>query len=106
MLDMGFQPQIDSVLARIPQGRQTLLFTATWPKEVQRLAATYLRPDAAMLFIGGAEQKLVANAAITQTFEQTDEAVETPPRCSRDTAATPPATSPRCSRDVAERWRP
>jgi len=74
MLDMGFQPQIDSVLARIPPGRQTLLFTATWPKEVQRLAATYLRPDAAMLFIGGAEQKLVANAAITQTFEQTDEA--------------------------------
>ncbi|EOD35287.1 hypothetical protein EMIHUDRAFT_71113 [Emiliania huxleyi CCMP1516] len=61
MLDMGFQPQIDS-----PR-RQTLLFTATWPKEVQRLAATYLRPDAAMLFIGGAEQKLVANAAITQT---------------------------------------
>eukprot|EP00962_Isochrysis_galbana_P011926 scaffold3360_cov112-Isochrysis_galbana.AAC.4 len=73
MLDMGFQPQIDQLLNRMPQQRQTLLFTATWPKEVQKLAASYLRRDAAMLFIGGAENKLVANQSITQTFEEIDE---------------------------------
>jgi hypothetical protein len=73
MLDMGFQPQIDQLLNRMPQQRQTLLFTATWPKEVQKLAASYLRKDTAMLFIGGAENKLVANQSITQTFEEIDE---------------------------------
>eukprot|EP00967_Tisochrysis_lutea_P064095 scaffold82890_cov27-Tisochrysis_lutea.AAC.1 len=77
MLDMGFQPQIDQLIKRMPQQRQTLLFTATWPKEVQKLAGSYLRRDAAMLFIGGADNKLVANANITQTFEQIDEHAKT-----------------------------
>jgi ATP-dependent RNA helicase DDX5/DBP2 len=38
MLDMGFEPQIRKILARIPKKRQTLFFTATWPKEVRKLA--------------------------------------------------------------------
>eukprot|EP00933_Yihiella_yeosuensis_P010261 TRINITY_DN11661_c1_g2_i1.p1 TRINITY_DN11661_c1_g2~~TRINITY_DN11661_c1_g2_i1.p1 ORF type:complete len:405 (+),score=78.03 TRINITY_DN11661_c1_g2_i1:77-1216(+) len=42
MLDMGFEPQIRQVIERIPQGRQTLLFTATWPREVRSLASEYL----------------------------------------------------------------
>lgn len=73
MLDMGFQPQIDQLLAKMGPERQTLLFSATWPKEVQRLASSYLKKEAALLFIGGAENKLVANTAITQTFEEVDE---------------------------------
>ena len=42
MLDMGFEPQIRKVVAQIRPDRQTLLFSATWPKEVQRLAADFL----------------------------------------------------------------
>mmetsp|Transcript_10378 Transcript_10378/g.15937 ORF Transcript_10378/g.15937 Transcript_10378/m.15937 type:complete len:598 (+) Transcript_10378:113-1906(+) len=42
MLDMGFEPQIRSVVAKIPPQRQTLLFSATWPKEIQRLAFDFL----------------------------------------------------------------
>ncbi len=38
MLDMGFRPQIDRVLARVPRDRQTLLFSATMPHGVHALA--------------------------------------------------------------------
>jgi len=42
MLDMGFEPQIRSVVDHLPATRQTLLFSATWPKEIQRLAFDFL----------------------------------------------------------------
>jgi ATP-dependent RNA helicase RhlE len=38
MLDMGFRPQIERVLARMPRERQTLLFSATMPNGVHALA--------------------------------------------------------------------
>lgn len=38
MLDMGFEPQIRKIVSQIRPDRQTLMFSATWPKEVQRLA--------------------------------------------------------------------
>jgi ATP-dependent RNA helicase RhlE len=43
MLDMGFAPQINRVLAQVPPYRQTLLFSATMPPEVEALARKYLR---------------------------------------------------------------
>jgi ATP-dependent RNA helicase RhlE len=43
MLDMGFAPQINTIVARLPQYRQTLLFSATMPPEVEALARRYLR---------------------------------------------------------------
>jgi ATP-dependent RNA helicase RhlE len=43
MLDMGFAPQINRVVAAIPPYRQTLLFSATMPPEVEALARKYLR---------------------------------------------------------------
>eukprot|EP00548_Thalassiothrix_antarctica_P005531 CAMPEP_0194132532 /NCGR_PEP_ID=MMETSP0152-20130528/2976_1 /TAXON_ID=1049557 /ORGANISM="Thalassiothrix antarctica, Strain L6-D1" /LENGTH=587 /DNA_ID=CAMNT_0038827621 /DNA_START=249 /DNA_END=2013 /DNA_ORIENTATION=+ len=42
MLDMGFEPQIRSVVNALPAERQTLLFSATWPKDIQRLAFDFL----------------------------------------------------------------
>jgi len=42
MLDMGFEPQIRSIIQQIPPQRQTLLFTATWPREVRSLASEFL----------------------------------------------------------------
>lgn len=38
MLDMGFAPQIKKVLERVPKERQTMLFSATMPDEVLRIA--------------------------------------------------------------------
>ncbi|KAG0481919.1 hypothetical protein HPP92_010003 [Vanilla planifolia] len=46
MLDMGFEPQIRKIVEQMdmpPRGvRQTMLFSATFPKEIQRLAADFL----------------------------------------------------------------
>jgi ATP-dependent RNA helicase RhlE len=43
MLDMGFAPQINRIVSEIPSYRQTLLFSATMPPEVEALARKYLR---------------------------------------------------------------
>lgn len=42
MLDMGFEPQIRKIVDQIRPDRQTLMWSATWPKDVQRLAQDYL----------------------------------------------------------------
>jgi len=41
MLDMGFRPQVDRIVAQIPQNRQTLLFSATLEGPVADLARSY-----------------------------------------------------------------
>lgn len=43
MLDMGFIDDIESILQETPEEKQTLLFSATMPAEIQRLARKYLR---------------------------------------------------------------
>ncbi len=43
MLDMGFAPQIAKILATVPKDRQTLLFSATMPLEIVRIANTAMR---------------------------------------------------------------
>ncbi len=43
MLDIGFRPDIEKILRRCPQSRQTLLFSATIPGPVMRLAQRYMR---------------------------------------------------------------
>lgn len=42
MLNMGFTESIDEILAGVPQERNTLLFSATMGKEIERIAKTYL----------------------------------------------------------------
>ena len=42
MLDQGFAPQINQILKTIPKKRQTLLFSATLPREVLKLSENYL----------------------------------------------------------------
>ncbi|CAH1436617.1 unnamed protein product [Lactuca virosa] len=46
MLDMGFEPQIRKIVEQTdmppPGGRQTMLFSATFPREIQRLASDFL----------------------------------------------------------------
>ena len=43
MLDMGFQPQITKILRFLPKDRQTMLFSATIPKEIMGIAAKYMK---------------------------------------------------------------
>jgi ATP-dependent RNA helicase DeaD len=42
MLNMGFKEELDAILAAAPKIRQTLLFSATMPSEVAKIAATYM----------------------------------------------------------------
>ncbi|HLG87876.1 MAG TPA: DEAD/DEAH box helicase [Alphaproteobacteria bacterium] len=42
MLDMGFIPDIERIVARLPRSRQTLMFSATLPPEIRRLADQFL----------------------------------------------------------------
>jgi ATP-dependent RNA helicase RhlE len=41
MLDMGFQPQVDAIVRRLPRKRQTMFFSATLDGEVAELARAY-----------------------------------------------------------------
>ena len=43
MLDMGFWPDVQRILAALPAERQTLLFSATMPAEVMKLTKEFLR---------------------------------------------------------------
>lgn len=43
MLNMGFKEELDNILETTPAGKRTFLFSATMPREVQRIAQTYMR---------------------------------------------------------------
>ena len=43
MLDMGFLPQITRILKVVPASRQTMLFSATMPEDIVRIAANYMK---------------------------------------------------------------
>ena len=42
MLDMGFEPQIRKIVDLIRPDRQTLMWSATWPKEVKGTCALFM----------------------------------------------------------------
>ena len=85
MLDMGFEPQMRKIFKQCPPAaqRQTLLFSATWPKSVRKLAQQFLKPASKAdaggavdpttitreIFVGtGADAELEANKAVKQKF--------------------------------------
>jgi ATP-dependent RNA helicase RhlE len=43
MLDMGFLPQMKTILAAVPEKRQTMLFSATLSREIMRIATDYMQ---------------------------------------------------------------
>ncbi|KAL9454839.1 hypothetical protein AB3S75_010276 [Citrus x aurantiifolia] len=67
MLDMGFEPQIRKIVKEVPARRQTLMYTATWPREVRKIAADLL-VNPVQVNIGNVDE-LAANKAITQHIE-------------------------------------
>ena len=79
MLDMGFEPQIRQIIDQLPASpeRQSLFFTATWPKEVRSLASDFLSNPVHISV--GDPSNLTANKAIKQNvkvvkeFEKYDE---------------------------------
>ena len=43
MLDMGFGPQIAALLRQVPHDRQTMLFSATMPESIMKIAKSYMK---------------------------------------------------------------
>ena len=68
MLDMGFEPQIRAVMDQIRPDRQMLMWSATWPKEVQHLAQVFLRESEAFVHLNIGSVDLQANKNIKQEF--------------------------------------
>ncbi|MCC7422579.1 MAG: DEAD/DEAH box helicase [Planctomycetaceae bacterium] len=62
MLDIGFRPDIEKILKRCPESRQTLLLTATLPPPVERLARRYMRDPQGV--------DLSKDAVVVQTIDQ------------------------------------
>jgi ATP-dependent RNA helicase DDX5/DBP2 len=65
MLDMGFEPQIKAIISNIRSDRQTLMWSATWPQEVQALAREFLA-EPVYVKVG---EELAANHKIAQYIE-------------------------------------
>ena len=68
MLDIGFRPDIEKILKRTPQDRQTLLFSATLPAPVIRLAEKYMKSPEVLDF----SNKSVAVETIDQYYVTVD----------------------------------
>nr|QOS47395.1 DEAD-box DDX17 [Locusta migratoria] len=66
MLDMGFEPQIRKIVEQIRPDRQTLMWSATWPKDVRNLAEEFLK-DYTQINVGSLQ--LSANHNILQIID-------------------------------------
>ncbi|EER12990.1 RNA helicase, putative [Perkinsus marinus ATCC 50983] len=71
MLDMGFEPQIRRIVSQIRPDRQTTMWSATWPKEVQSMARDFCREEPIRLTVGNTQ--LQANPDVKQRVEVVSE---------------------------------
>jgi len=70
MFDMGFEPQVLKIVANIRPDRQTVLFSATFPKEVEKHARNILKDPIQIICGGGVS---VVSSTIDQHIEIIDE---------------------------------
>ena len=70
MLDMGFEPQIKKIVSQIRPDRQTLMWSATWPRDVQQISREFQR-DPYEVHVG--DMELSANTDVTQIIEVMDD---------------------------------
>ena len=71
MLDMGFLPDVRRIVEKISTNRQTLLFSATLPPEIERLAAWVLRdPELVEIGVRRSPAETVTHAVYPVAAEQ------------------------------------
>ncbi|OMO93467.1 hypothetical protein COLO4_16900 [Corchorus olitorius] len=71
MLDMGFEEDVRFILGKTCSARQMVMFSATWPTAVHRLAQEYMDPNPVKVVIGS--EDLAANHDVMQIVEVLDE---------------------------------
>ena len=71
MLDMGFIDDIKQIVAQLPAERQTMLFSATMPAEIQKLASTILRdPVEVKIAVSKPAEKIVQTAYVCHEVQK------------------------------------
>nr|WP_275658277.1 ATP-dependent RNA helicase DbpA [Vibrio sp. Isolate25] len=77
MLEMGFEEAIDAIIDEAPQDRQTLLFSATFPKNIESLASKVMR-DPQMIKVESTHQTTTIEQRFYKlnTTEERDDALE------------------------------
>ncbi|XP_071814820.1 probable ATP-dependent RNA helicase DDX5 isoform X2 [Apostichopus japonicus] len=70
MLDMGFEPQIRKIMEQVRPDRQTLMWSATWPKDVRSLASDFVKSP---IMVNVGSLSLSANHNILQIVDVCDE---------------------------------
>ncbi|KAF5729750.1 DEAD-box ATP-dependent RNA helicase 5 isoform X1 [Tripterygium wilfordii] len=71
MLDLGFEPEVRFILSKTCSARQMVMFSATWPTDVHRLAQDFMDPNPVKVVIGS--EDLSANHDVMQIVEVLDE---------------------------------
>ncbi|GMI63870.1 hypothetical protein HRI_000056300 [Hibiscus trionum] len=71
MLDMGFEEDVRFILGKTSSARQMVMFSATWPAAVHRLAQEYMDPNPVKVVIGS--EDLAANHDVMQIVEVLDD---------------------------------
>ena len=67
MLDMGFIEDIEEIISHVPHDRQTMLFSATIPKEIHDIARRHMQHDAVKITVGK-EEDLTVNTIVHNYF--------------------------------------
>ena len=76
MLDMGFREELDAILAQVPETRRTILLSATFPREVRRLADRCQKDPAVAAAEGAGEANVdIAHVAHLVLPEERDRAL-------------------------------
>jgi len=68
MLDLGFEPDIQRMVDKLPANRQTIMFSATWPTSIRQMASRYLKSPITIM-IGEARGEAQACATVQQIVE-------------------------------------
>lgn len=73
MLDMGFAPQINRILQMVPHTRQTMLFSATMPAEIVRIATKYMKTPVRVEIVraGTTPDKIVQEIFVVRKEQKT-----------------------------------
>ncbi|KAJ6837929.1 putative DEAD-box ATP-dependent RNA helicase family protein [Iris pallida] len=71
MLDMGFEPEVRSILSQTSNVRQMVMFSATWPFAVHQLAQEFMDPNPVKVVVGS--EDLAANHDVMQIVEVLDD---------------------------------
>ncbi len=63
MLDLGFREELEFILSEAPDDRRTLMFSATVPSAIAKLAKSYQRDAQRVETVGEAKQHSISNTA-------------------------------------------